>query len=194
MPLWISRLADKSLTFKLIRMSVTSQPAYEQVAEAIRRQIIGGRLAPGDRLPVEGDLASQHGVSRSTVREALRVLTSQNLVVTTRGVTGGTFVAMPDASLVAENLTTSLDLLTMAEQITVTELLEAREMLEVPAAGLAALRREPDDLAELGASLPDGPEDLSPTFESSRNFHRLILGASGNRLLQTMTNPVFLVL
>lgn len=169
-------------------------PAYQQVAEKLRRQILGGEIEPGQRLPVEGDLAEQLGVSRSTVREALRSLTSQRLVVTTRGVTGGSFVAHPLSSDLGDSLTESLEWLTMVDQITVSELLEAREMLEVPASGLAAQRRTPNELAELEASLPESPRDLSPTFESSRGFHVLIVKASGNRLLETMTRPLFVVL
>lgn len=175
-------------------MAVSSEPAYQQVAEKLRRQILSGELEPGQRLPIEGELAEQFGVSRSTIREALRSLASQRLVITTRGVTGGTFVTLPEASEVGDSLIESLEWLTMADQITVGELLEAREMLEVPASGLAATRRSQEDLAELEAALPDTPRDLSPTFESSRNFHVLIVNASGNRLLETMTRPLFVVL
>jgi GntR family transcriptional repressor for pyruvate dehydrogenase complex len=172
----------------------SSEPAYQRVAEQLRRQILSGELEPGERLPVEGELADQFGVSRSTIREALRSLASQRLVVTTRGVTGGTFVAQPEPADVGDSLIESLEWLAVADQITVGELLEAREMLEVPAAGLAAVRRTQEDLEMLRAALPDQPEDLSPTFESSRNFHVLIVNASGNRLLETMTRPVFVVL
>src|SRR5689334_9698910 len=77
-------------------------PAYEQVAAQLRAQIVAGSLSPGSRLPAEGELASMFGVSRSTVREALRLLTSQGLAVTKRGVAGGTFVASVEpAQLIA---------------------------------------------------------------------------------------------
>ena len=175
-------------------MPTSSRPAYQQVAETLRRQILDGELEPGQRLPVEGDLSEQLGVSRSTLREALRSLASQNLVITRRGVNGGSFVAHPLTSDVSDMLATSLEWLTMAEQVTVSELLEAREMLEVPASGLAAQRRTANVLEEMEASLPGTPRDLSPTFEASRNFHVLIVNASGNRLLETMTRPLFVVL
>lgn len=175
--------------------STTSEPAYQQVAAALRRQILDGALAPGDRLPVEAALAEEHEVSRSTVREALRVLASQNLVVTTRGVTGGTFVNQAEASNVTESLSTGIEFLTGAKGLTVDELLEARSLLEVPAAGLAASRRTAEQLEELKAALPARrSQDLSPTFESSRNFHALIVAAADNRLLTLMTRPVFEVL
>ena len=70
-------------------------PAYQLLADSLRTQITSGRLRPGERLPTEPQLCVRSGVSRSTVREALRLLTSQHLIVTTRGVTGGSYVARP---------------------------------------------------------------------------------------------------
>jgi GntR family transcriptional repressor for pyruvate dehydrogenase complex len=121
-------------------MNVTSQPAYQQVAEAIRGEILAGQLAPGARIPAEGEFAGEHGVSRSTIREALRILSSQNLVITTRGVTGGTLVAVPETSQLADTPAMFLAMLTMAQQVDIGDMLEARETLEVPAARLAAVR------------------------------------------------------
>jgi DNA-binding FadR family transcriptional regulator len=68
-------------------------PAYQLLADDLRTRITSGRLRPGQRLPTEPELCAEAGVSRSTVREALRLLSSQHLIVTTRGVTGGSFVA-----------------------------------------------------------------------------------------------------
>ena len=70
-----------------------------------------GVCSPGERLPPEPELCVKTGVSRSTVREALRLLASQHLIVTTRGVTGGSFVAHPDAEQLSEGLSTGLTLL-----------------------------------------------------------------------------------
>ena len=72
-------------------------PAYQTLADDLRAQIVAGRLRPGERLPTEPQLCARFGLSRSTVREALRLLASQHLIVTTRGVTGGSFVAQPSA-------------------------------------------------------------------------------------------------
>ena len=74
-------------------------PAYRLLADDLRAQITSGRLVPGDRLPTEPQLCQRSGVSRSTVREALRLLASQHLIVTTRGVSGGSFVAHPSPTL-----------------------------------------------------------------------------------------------
>src|SRR4051794_41929928 len=74
------------------------------LADELRADITSGRLQPGERLPPEPELCVRTGVSRSTVREALRLLASQHLIVTTRGVTGGSFVAHPDAEQLSEAL------------------------------------------------------------------------------------------
>src|SRR5829696_7791978 len=109
------------------------------LSDALRARILTRELRPGDRLPIEPDLAEQYGVSRSTVREALRVLASQGLVSTSRGVQGGSFISCPEPAQISEYLHASLGLLAESKNITVDALLEARDVLEVPAAGLAAL-------------------------------------------------------
>lgn len=173
--------------------SPAPEPAYKQLADSMRRQILDGTLEPGDQFAAEGALATQYAVSRSTVREALRLLTSEHLVITTRGVTGGSFVARPKAAQISESLLRSLDVLTSAKEISISELLEAREMLEVPSAGLAAQRRTHEHVEAIKLSLSDNSPDLS-TFESGKNFHVLIMKASDNRVLETMTWPLFVIL
>jgi len=159
------------------------------VAEVLRERIVTGELPPGARLPAEPELCVAFGVSRSTIREALRSLSSQSLVQTARGVTGGTFVARPQPERVTAMLETSLGLLAAAEEVDVAELLEAREVLEVPAARLAATRRSDEQLEALRASCGRGGG-----FEEHRSFHELLLETAGNRLLRVVTRPVFAVL
>jgi DNA-binding transcriptional regulator YhcF (GntR family) len=87
------------------------ETAYEQLAEQLRNQIVQGTLAPGERLPNEADLAAVFGVSRTTLREALRVLSSQHLITVRRCVTGGTFVAHPRPDNISQYLEASVGLL-----------------------------------------------------------------------------------
>src|ERR671917_1963396 len=101
-------------------------PAYQLLADELRNEITSGRLQPGERLPPEPELCVRTGVSRSTVREALRLLASQHLIVTTRGVTGGSFVAHPDAEQLAEALSTGLTMLTNSAEVGLADLLELR--------------------------------------------------------------------
>lgn len=168
--------------------------SYEQVADQLRELIMRGEVAAGDRLPSEAEMSTMFGVGRSTIREALRALASQNLIYTLRGVHGGTFIAEPDAEHINQYLETKLGLLTGSRGLTVDELLESRELLEVPAARLAATRRTPEQVVALRKSLhPDsGARDRG--FEVNRHFHEIVLEASGNRLLEVITRPVFGVL
>lgn len=171
------------------------RPAYQQVADQLREFVTRGQLAPGDRLPSEHELAAVFGVSRSTVREALRVLTSGGLLVTVRGTAGGTFVARVEPRQVSDYLEASLGLMS-GDGISVGEILEARELLEVPAAGLAAARRTPEQLRLLEAVLEREDRDRTRggTFREHRHFHEVVLAAADNRLLDLMTDPVFRVL
>ena len=171
------------------------RPAYEQVANRLQELIIKGKLTVGERLPAEGEMALRFGVSRSTVREALRGLSSRRLVHTKRGVNGGTFVAEPSSEHVHTYLETTIGLLSGADVVSVDEILEARELFEVPAARLAAVRRSEDDLSRLRTALaPDDGIAPSHGFEDHKEFHFAILKASGNKLLDVITGPVFSVL
>ena len=170
------------------------RPAYEQVAKQIREAILEGRLQPGERLPVELELTRMFGVSRSTVREALRTLTSQNLITTTRGVTGGSYVAHPDPEKVTRYLETIITLLSDVDELTVDELTEVRQILEVPASRRAAEDPTPQFLEELRQTLEGAHGDGIAAFDRSRIFHELLLGAGGNRLIELMAGPVFNVL
>lgn len=171
------------------------QPAYAQVAIQLRDLIVTGQIRTGDHLPNEAELAAIFGVSRSTVREALRSLAAQSLVYTSRGVTGGTFVAELDAETVSEYLRTSLGLMSGSAGVTVAELLETRAALEVPAARLAAIRRTDKVLAELRQSLgSNNVNDEAVRFAKNARFHELLLEASCNRLLGIVASPVFDVL
>ncbi|MDF1704696.1 MAG: FadR/GntR family transcriptional regulator [Aeromicrobium sp.] len=172
------------------------RPAYQQVADQLLDRILDGSLAAGDRLPSETELSAIFGVSRSTVREALRVLTSRDLVETARGTTGGTFVRRVELGQVSDYLETSLGLMSGTDDVTVAHMLEAREILEVPAARLAAERREAYHLEAMREAVER--EKISRgrgmRFKEHRNFHGVVLQSSSNALLEIVTEPVFRVL
>jgi GntR family transcriptional repressor for pyruvate dehydrogenase complex len=170
--------------------------AYLDVADHIRELIIAGTVKVGERLPSEAELCSQLGVSRSTLREALRILSSQKVIRTKRGVGGGTIVAAMTHGDVSEMLGNNLDMLARSEGCTVAELVEARELIEVPAARLAALRRSDEQLAKLRKSIPSTLANVNPRriFEVNHIFHEIVLEMAGNRLLNVLTQPIFTVL
>jgi DNA-binding FadR family transcriptional regulator len=170
--------------------------AYEEIAAALRRRVVAGELEPGERLPTETMLASQFGVSRATVREALRQLDAQSLIRTSKGATGGSYVTLPSAGHLSASLRSGIGLLADAQDVSLDELLEARLLLEVPAARLAARRRREHDVERLHAAIPGHPLELGTQEQFARNaeFHSVVLEASGNVLLAIAAQPVFDVL
>lgn len=170
--------------------------AYEQVADQLRDLIMSGELGRGDRLPNETILARQFGVSRGTVREALRALAAQNLISTAKGAGGGSFVTLPTADHISDFLHANIGLLSESEEVSLQEFLEARAVLEVPAAGLAAQRQREGDIARMRGSIVDDPARRSTEeqFEHNKGFHSAVMSASGNTLLLIAAQPIFSVL
>jgi GntR family transcriptional regulator, transcriptional repressor for pyruvate dehydrogenase complex len=169
-------------------------PAYQQLADELREQITSGQLRPGQRLPTEPELCLRTGVSRSTVREALRLLASQHLIVTTRGVTGGSYVAKPDAATLADSLSRGMSLLVATTPVGPAELMEVREMLEVPAAGLVARRHTEADLAGLAQAMFDPlRDDLATRIVAQRAFHERLAAATGNPVFELIARPLYTV-
>lgn len=167
--------------------------AYEQVADQLRGLIMSGELAPGERLPNEALLAREFGVSRATVREALRVLAAQNLLRTAKGAGGGSYVTIPTVDHISEFLRANINLLTDSQDVTLEELIEARELLEVPAARLAAGRRRLEDIEKLRATIPGEPLELNTQeqFSYNKEFHSAVIECCRNTLLYIAAQPVF---
>lgn len=168
------------------------QTSYMQVAEQLRDLITRGDLVVGQRLPSEAELAPLFGVSKSTIREALRILVTDGLVETRRGVTGGTFVADVDSSRIEGILSSAFNLLAATAKATADDFLTAWKALEVPATGLAAERHGGELLDELHSAcemLPEGtPRPVR--LEQSAGFHSILLASCGNPLLEAMGRPV----
>jgi DNA-binding FadR family transcriptional regulator len=172
------------------------QRASDQVAIQLRDMIVSGVLPDGARLPTEIELARQSGVSRATIREALHMLASEGLTISRRGVNGGTFVTLPSPDDVMDTLRFGVTLLSNTNGLTIENLLETRELLEVPAAGLAAQRRTDEDLERLLAAIPAVPErePMGQGLHKGTSFHVLLLQAAHNPLLAIASQPVHHVL
>jgi DNA-binding FadR family transcriptional regulator len=168
------------------------RPAYQQVADQLLGAILRGDLGPGHRLPTEVELAKTFGVSRATVREALRSLASQDLIYSVRGAGGGTFIAETNFDRIEIYLETSLGLLSGSGALSTDELLDMREVLEIHAVRLAAARRTPEHLELLQRSIDEEKQDLqvATRLRLTQTFHETILDAAGSRLLGALTPPM----
>jgi GntR family transcriptional regulator, transcriptional repressor for pyruvate dehydrogenase complex len=155
--------------------------ASDKVAAEIRAHVSRARLRPGDRLGREEDLARQFGVSRPTLREALRLLASSHLIRASKGRGGGIFVAATPEQGIALSVSESVADMLSARVIDIDELLESRLLLEVPIAGLAALRAD-DDLAQLRALVDETPENWAEIGNNDDRLHGEIARIAGNRL------------
>jgi GntR family transcriptional regulator, transcriptional repressor for pyruvate dehydrogenase complex len=157
----------------------------EQVADAIRGYMQSEGLRPGDRLGREEDLARQFGVSRPTLREALRLLSSSHLVRASKGPGGGIFVAATPEEGIGRTVSASVASMLETQSITIDELLETRMLFEIPLVGLAAQRASDEDVARLHALLADAESHLEEgtlVGEVDERLHRLISEIAGNRL------------
>jgi len=167
--------------------------ASEQVAVQIQHYIQEEGLGPGDFLGREEDLASDFGVSRPTLREALKLLASGNLIRASKGPGGGIFVAHTADEGMGRSLSDAIAMMLETGSVTLEELLDARLLLEVPLAGLAAYQADEADLRRLrdavraGAGASD-PDELAAI---DTQIHQAVAAAAGNRMLQALTGWVF---
>lgn len=165
--------------------AAASPSTSHAVAERIRSFVAGERLQPGDRLGREEDLAREFGVSRPTLREALRLLSSEHLVRATKGPGGGIFVAATPEQGIELSVSAAVATMLDAHSIGLDELLETRLLIEVPLAGLAAARASEQDVIVLRAlveEVNDAATDHDRTLEADARLHHVIARIADNRL------------
>lgn len=152
---------------------------YEEVAKQIERLILE-KLHPGDKLPPERELAQMLGVSRSSIRDAIRSLELIGMVEPRQG--AGTVVR----EISAESLINPLAALLTRQKQLVGELLDFRMMLEPPLAARAATHASPEEIAEMEEILRRQEEKLlrgELAVEEDSDFHYSIAMASGNSIV-----------
>ena len=186
------KMASNRDIFSLIESDSVGTTTEEVVAR-LREMIHQGALRPGMRLPPERDLAKQLGVSRPTLRAGIRSLAAVGVLKSKQG--AGTFVVEADASPALDS--NPLRLLASLHGFSSAEMFEARLLLEMAIAGLAAERATGDhlaamaeELAEMFATL-DEPEEF---LVHDMRFHQMIAAASGNRILTALMNMVASIL
>jgi GntR family transcriptional repressor for pyruvate dehydrogenase complex len=171
--------------------------ASEQVAVQIQHYVRDEGLAPGDFLGREEDLAAEFGVSRPTLREALKLLSSGNLIRATKGPGGGIFVAHTAEQGMGRSLSDAIAMMLETESVSLHELLDARVLLEVPLAGLAAYQPDEETLTRLRAAVDAAAADLDSVevvSAADAEIHQTIAAAAGNRMIQALTTWIFEVL
>jgi GntR family transcriptional regulator, transcriptional repressor for pyruvate dehydrogenase complex len=171
--------------------------ASEQVAVQIQHFIQDEGLGPGEFLGREEDLAAEFGVSRPTLREALKLLASGNLIRATKGPGGGIFVAHTAEQGMSRSLSNAIAMMLETGAVTLDELLDARLLLEVPLAGLAAYQPEEATLRRLreaAAAVAAADDDTETIAAMDMEIHRTIAAAAGNRMVQALTGWIFEVL
>ena len=170
----------------------TSTSHSDVVVASIRRMISDGELHPGDRLPIEPKLAEQLGVSRGSLREGVRALSSMGVLETRQG--SGTFVTDLDAHLLLSPVELLVDLQRSAGA---QQVHSVRRVLETHAAGLAAVLMNEEQLAE-AARILDRSEaaieaeiiDHDAVMEQDIAFHAVIGRASGNDILAALISAL----
>ncbi|MFF2847363.1 FadR/GntR family transcriptional regulator [Streptomyces sp. NPDC058001] len=151
----------------------------EIVAAELRHKILGGELQPGDSLSSESSLVEEYDVSRPTLREALRLLESQQLITVRRGSHRGPVVSHPDTSVTAR----SISMLLQLREGTLADIYAFRMLFEPVAVRMVTETATDDDLARLRALLEEeyevrGDADRFP--EAAWRFHTTLVALSGN--------------
>jgi len=164
--------------FKTARVNRISQNIVEQ----IRETIISGRLKPGDRLPSEKDLSVEFGVSKASLREALRALEALGMLEVKQGMGGGAFVTEVDLETARNNMFNYI----FFQNPSIGEFTQLRAFIEPPVAEIAALKWTPADLDYLEDNLNRTREKMDSVpfyYELDTKFHHRIAQISGNRLI-----------
>lgn len=159
----------------------------DEAITKIKEMIVSGELGPGDRLPREKELSERLGLSRNSLREAVKALSVIRILDVRQG--DGTYVTSLSPPLLLEALSFVVDFHGDAQ---VLELLEVRRILEPAATAMACGRIDDEGVRELYALLDDVTEDVAveKLVESDLEFHRRIAQASGNAYLASLLDSL----
>jgi GntR family transcriptional regulator, transcriptional repressor for pyruvate dehydrogenase complex len=154
----------------------------DEAIDRIKQMIVSGELRPGDRLPREADLAERLGLSRNSLREAVRALALIQVLDVRQG--DGTYVTSLQAPLLLEAMSFVVD---FHRDDTVLQFLEVRRILEPAATAMAAQRLSQAEIAELGGlAAVDAEGGVDGLVASDLEFHRRIAAGSGNAVLGSL--------
>lgn len=182
-----ARPADEGATAPLTRRppvgrQIRVPKTAELVAANLRRQIVRGTLQPGDALPSESEFMEQFGISRPTLREAFRVLESEQLITVRRGARGGARVSAPDSEAAARYAGLILEY----RGATLGDVYQAAAFIEPPCAHRLATKHTATDIARLReavAAEKAALDDALALVEAQDAFHSLLVELTGNQTL-----------
>jgi|OpeIllAssembly_1097287.scaffolds.fasta_scaffold89360_1 GntR family transcriptional repressor for pyruvate dehydrogenase complex len=168
-------------------MAISGKDSTDHVIAHVRDLIARGELRPGDRLPAERDLSARLSVSRPTIRAGLRALAAMGVVKSRHG--SGSYIPEGPPTLGSE----PLRFLAALHGLSREEMYEARRVLEVSAAGLAAKRASAEHMAAIAeevASLFASIDDPQEFLVHDIRFHRAVAAASGNQIIASLVEMV----
>jgi GntR family transcriptional regulator, transcriptional repressor for pyruvate dehydrogenase complex len=188
-PTHVARASESGQAVRAAQVGRNSRPAKtgETIASYLRGKIVRGDLAEGASLPSEVELMRQFDVSRPTLREAFRILETESLIEIRRGARGARIIA-PTVEVAARYV----GLLMQTSGTTLSDVYEARSLLEPVAVGLLAQRRTSRDVAALRACVDDlealipaghDPAAVAAWTRGSQRFHDLVMERAGNKTL-----------
>jgi len=159
----------------------------DEAIDKIKGMILSGALGPGDRLPKEADLAERLGLSRNSLREAVKALSLIRVLDVRQG--DGTYVTSLDSNLLLESLSFVVD---FHRDDTVLEFFEVRRILEPSATALAAQRMSDEEVSELRKVLASLTDDASidELVANDLEFHHRIAAGAGNALLCSLIDSL----
>ncbi len=169
--------------------TITAKSSRELLVEHLRDGILSGRFGADSALPQERELVTQTGLSRGSVREALRILEAEGLISTRVGRHGGSTIARPTEALFKRQISTFMQ----TRRVDLRQMIEVRETLEPKLASLAARARTDEDIAAIRASLAAmeaAAGDARRFVQENANWHLAVAGASHNEMLRLFMEPV----
>lgn len=173
--------------------NIIVQKASDVLASRLRELILSGELKPGDALPNERELVAQSGLGRSSVREALRVLSAEGLINTRGGRGGGSMVTLPDR----DSIRRPVELFIQTNEVSFESLLDCRAAVEPTLARLAAINRtdeEAEHLQALQEQFASKVNDLEAYRRINLEWHLAVARASNNppliALMEAISSPI----
>jgi GntR family transcriptional repressor for pyruvate dehydrogenase complex len=174
--------------------AIAQSRLYQQIVEQVERSILDGQLKPGNQLPPERDLARQFGVSRTAIREAMKVLREKGLIESQHG--RGTFVTDSTSQVIRHSVDRMMTM-KLSQGEAATHLIEVRELLEPSIAARAAQLADEKDLSALREAydaMERAGDNADAFIEADLDFHLALAEAAGNPLILALIDSIVALL